>query len=105
VIKQGTADVIKAQLETHYSQPRAMVCRDVYLAGIRNGNGPTWPNGSAFSNHAKVVMVDNSAFYMGSENLYPARLQELGMIVEDPAASRTLTEQYNVRDDAVTHLG
>jgi hypothetical protein len=31
---------------------------------------------------------------VGSENLYPARLQELGLIVEYPAASTTLRDSY-----------
>jgi hypothetical protein len=34
------------------------------------------------------------AFYVGSQNVYPARLQELGFIVENPAASARLKSDY-----------
>ena len=44
--------------------------------------GATWANGQLVSNHAKLVAVDDEAFYIGSQNLYPGRLQELGVIVE-----------------------
>jgi phosphatidylserine/phosphatidylglycerophosphate/cardiolipin synthase-like enzyme len=86
--------VVAAQQQISYSSARAMVCRDVGLAGIHNGPARTWPNRSPFANHAKVVSVDDSAFYIGSENLYPARLQEQGMIVESPAASDRLRASY-----------
>ena len=32
-------------------------------------------------------MVDDRVFYVGSENLYPANLQELGYVVEDSTAA------------------
>src|SRR5690606_6000002 len=53
---------------------RKLVCDNVALAGVRTIDSPTWPNGSPFANHAKLVWVDDAAFYVGSENLYPARL-------------------------------
>jgi hypothetical protein len=71
-----------------------MVCRDVYLATIRNAGDKIWANGKRFANHAKLVDVDDTAFYIGSENLYPSRLQELGVIVEDAAAGTALRTSY-----------
>lgn len=44
--------------------------------------------------HAKFVMVDDAAFYIGSHNLYPADLQEFGNIVTDAAAAKDVREQY-----------
>ena len=74
---------------------RQMVCDGVGLAGVRTLDGvSTWPNGSPFANHAKVVWIDGEAFYIGSENLYPARLQELGMLVEDTAAAGQMETEY-----------
>jgi phosphatidylserine/phosphatidylglycerophosphate/cardiolipin synthase-like enzyme len=87
-------DFIAAQQRTSLANARSMVCSDVRLTTIRSIDRPTWPNGSLFRNHAKVVAVDDSAFYIGSENLYPARLQELGFIVESQAASATLRSEY-----------
>jgi phosphatidylserine/phosphatidylglycerophosphate/cardiolipin synthase-like enzyme len=77
-----------------YDRARALVCTDVGLATIRNSVLPIWPNGSGYANHAKVVSVDDAAFYIGSQNLYPARLQELGLIVESHSASATLKHTY-----------
>ena len=73
---------------------RELVCNGVGLAGVRTLDAPKWPNGSPYANHAKLVWVDAAAFYVGSENLYPARLQELGMLVEDLAAAATMKSDY-----------
>jgi phosphatidylserine/phosphatidylglycerophosphate/cardiolipin synthase-like enzyme len=76
------------------AQARTMVCQDVGLATLRNGPLPTWQNGKPFSNHAKLVAVDDEAFYIGSQNLYPGRLQELGVIVENRDAAKELDFAY-----------
>jgi phosphatidylserine/phosphatidylglycerophosphate/cardiolipin synthase-like enzyme len=76
------------------AQARVKLCQDVGLAALRNGPRATWANGKPFSNHAKLVAVDDEAFYIGSQNLYPGRLQELGVIVEGRAASRELDTAY-----------
>ena len=56
--------------------------------------GATGVNGQPFSNHAKLVAVDDEAFYIGSQNLYPGRLQELGVIVENRDAANELNFTY-----------
>jgi phosphatidylserine/phosphatidylglycerophosphate/cardiolipin synthase-like enzyme len=86
--------MVAAQQRTTYQRARTLVCRDVGLTGIHNGPGATWADGQKFANHAKLVEVDDSAFYVGSENLYPARLQELGVIVESASATATLESEY-----------
>ena len=74
-----------------YHAARDAVCRHVSLAYFRNVAGKsTWADGHLFGSHDKVVSVDDQAFYIGSENLYPARLQEFGLIVEDRQAAMTL---------------
>ena len=87
-------NMVAAQQQVGYDRARAMVCRDVGLGGVHNGPGATWAGGEKFANHAKLVEVDDQAFYIGSENLYPARLQELGLIVESHAATATLERAY-----------
>lgn len=54
----------------------------------------TWADGSSISNHSKLIIVDKVSFYMGSQNFYPANLQEFGYIVNDPGATQDLLEQY-----------
>jgi hypothetical protein len=56
----------------------AMLCRHVHLAPFRFGPDATWPRGIPIANHAKFWMVDDRAFYIGSDNVYPvAREQRL----------------------------
>jgi phosphatidylserine/phosphatidylglycerophosphate/cardiolipin synthase-like enzyme len=86
--------VVAAKPNVSKSNARKLVCTGVGLAGVRTLDAATWPNGSPFANHAKLVWVDDAAFYVGSENLYPARLQELGMLVEDSAAAATMKSDY-----------
>jgi phosphatidylserine/phosphatidylglycerophosphate/cardiolipin synthase-like enzyme len=45
-------------------------------------------------NHAKFWMVDDLAFHVGSDNLYPHNLQEFGFVVESPALARELRASY-----------
>jgi hypothetical protein len=40
------------------------------------------------------VAVDDEAFYIGSQNPYPGRLQELGVIVENRDAAKELDFAY-----------
>ena len=92
------AEVLKEVVskEEHVSgaKARERLCQDVGLATIRDRAAGSWPGGKPFRNHAKLVPVDDRAFYVGSENLYPARLQELGLIVEDQKAAEELKTAY-----------
>jgi phosphatidylserine/phosphatidylglycerophosphate/cardiolipin synthase-like enzyme len=78
----------------HAAAEKAL-CQDVGLTTIRNNSkSATWQDGKRFYNHAKLVAVDDQAFYIGSGNLYPSALQELGMIVEDSTAGAQLKSAY-----------
>ena len=45
-------------------------------------------------NHSKFWMVDDDIFYVGSENIYPAFLQEYGYIIGDKSASADILQTY-----------
>ena len=45
-------------------------------------------------NHAKLWMVDDRAFHIGSDNIYPHNLQEFGYVVESEASARTVLADY-----------
>ena len=49
---------------------------------------------SKFGNHAKVVIADDAAFYIGSQNLYPANLAEYGFIVDDAGVAADFVTHY-----------
>lgn len=64
-----------------------------FSSGVR-----TWPKGGSYNliaNHAKVVEVDRRAFYVGSENLYPAWLAEYGVLVDDPTVAHQFNAMYS----------
>ncbi|MBV8190556.1 MAG: hypothetical protein JOY64_32065 [Alphaproteobacteria bacterium] len=70
------------------------LCRNLHLAPLRFGPDAAWPRGRAIANHAKLWMVDERIFYIGSDNFYPVNLQELGYVVDDRKAAAQLVEAY-----------
>ncbi|MCH0566257.1 MULTISPECIES: phospholipase D-like domain-containing protein [unclassified Streptomyces] len=68
---------------------RAM-CANLQLASFRAADSATWGDGEPYALHHKLISVDDSAFYIGSKNLYPSWLQDFGYIVEDGAAAQQL---------------
>ncbi|WP_438297457.1 phospholipase D-like domain-containing protein [Streptomyces sp. HUAS TT7] len=84
-------ELAEAKLRAHLQL--ASVANAVPTAD-RDGKGRKgrWADGKTCANHAKLVAVDDAAFYIGSKNLYPAWLQDHGYIVEDAAAARQLKE-------------
>ena len=72
----------------------ALLCSHVHLAPLRFGPDATWPGGMTIANHAKLWMVDDRVFYIGSDNLYPVNLQEFGYIVDDRKAAAELLDAY-----------
>jgi hypothetical protein len=113
-------EMVEKQYKISADAARLKVCQDVYLNHIRNAAGEwpkktppkfhqRFPTNKPYSNHAKLVAVDvegstpasPGAFYIGSGNLYPSRLQEAGFIVEDNAAAQQLKSAY--LDQATTY--
>ena len=76
------------------AQASELLCRRLHLAPLRFGPDQSWPENKPFANHAKFFMVDERAFYIGSDNFYPVNLQEFGYMVEDAAAARQLKPDY-----------
>lgn len=72
----------------------ALLCSRVHLAPIRFGPDSKWPSGQPIANHAKFWMVDERAFYIGSDNMYPVNLQEYGYIVDNRQAAEDITNAY-----------
>ncbi|MGK5631262.1 phospholipase D-like domain-containing protein, partial [Streptomyces sp. URMC 123] len=68
----------------------AALCSNLQLASFRSAAQPRFADGSPYRLHHKLVSVDDSAFYIGSKNLYPSWLQDFGYIVESPAAAAQL---------------
>jgi phosphatidylserine/phosphatidylglycerophosphate/cardiolipin synthase-like enzyme len=65
------------------------------VAYIRSSKGTAdWPDKKAEGNHAKFFIVDDAAYYVGSQNLYVADLAEWGVIVDSAAQTQKVLEEY-----------
>ncbi|MFG1711069.1 hypothetical protein ACFLIM_48725 [Nonomuraea sp. M3C6] len=64
------------------------------LAPFRVSNSPTWRNGHKCRLHSKVVLVDDTAFYIGSRNAYPDTTQDYGFIIDDRSAAGQLVFRF-----------
>ncbi len=73
---------------------RDAMCADLRLATVRVGPDATWPGGVRFAQHAKFIEVDDQVFKVGSNNLYPASLQEYDFVVDDAAAAAQVRQAY-----------
>ncbi|MEU3562123.1 phospholipase D-like domain-containing protein [Kitasatospora sp. NPDC006786] len=87
------SDVLKARLTAltgDQGKAAAALCGNLQLASFRAAPTATWADGHPYALHHKLVSVDDSAFYIGSKNLYPAWLQDFGYIVESRDAAAQL---------------
>jgi phosphatidylserine/phosphatidylglycerophosphate/cardiolipin synthase-like enzyme len=71
-----------------------LICEGLGLAWLRFSEDDSWAEGIGVGNHSKMFIVDEQAFYIGSQNLYPADLQEFGLIVDDPSLTAELLSAY-----------
>ena len=73
---------------------RDILCDKLHVTTLRSSADDTWPDGRNFGNHAKFVVVDDEAFYIGSQNLYDANLAEYGLIIDDPDVTDEVLTAY-----------
>ena len=71
-----------------------LICERFNIAGLRFSEESTWPDGSKIGNHSKFMIADEHTFYLGSQNLYPADLVELGLIVDDAELTAEVMAAY-----------
>jgi phosphatidylserine/phosphatidylglycerophosphate/cardiolipin synthase-like enzyme len=72
----------------------ALLCQKLHIAPLRFSSDEAFPDGTPLPNHAKLVLVDDRAFFVGSQNLYNAGLTEFGFITDDAARGAELRDQY-----------
>jgi phosphatidylserine/phosphatidylglycerophosphate/cardiolipin synthase-like enzyme len=85
----------RARLTTNYdAQAHRLLRRNLQLAPFRASNEQTWPDGYKYRLHTKVVCVDDTAFYVGSRNVYPDTTQDHGFIIEDENAAAQLNSEF-----------
>jgi phosphatidylserine/phosphatidylglycerophosphate/cardiolipin synthase-like enzyme len=101
-----TAARIKYYVMLQPNSPRGkdlenLLCSKLHIAPIhffnQVGNLGKWQFGDksdAIANHAKIYIVDDKAFYVGSHNIYPANLQEYGYLIEGVAETQKILQEY-----------
>jgi hypothetical protein len=74
------------------------VTGSMHVAALRfSATGDRWQRDGQelkIINHAKLWMVDDCAFHIGSDNIYPHNLQEFGYVVESEALASTVLADY-----------
>jgi len=96
---QEVSDVVlrkvKGRGKLEDSAAQAIVCKHLKLASVRIADDmPKWADGFAIGQHAKMIAVDDAAFYIGSKNLYPTQLQDFGFVIEDENAAAVLKRDF-----------
>ncbi len=94
-VHQTLVDYGKAHPETLGGKDAAQVlCQNLHLVNLRSSDAAAWPNGKALALHSKLVVADDRAFYLGSENLYRADLAEFGYVVDDARITQEFVRTY-----------
>ncbi|NTX08088.1 hypothetical protein [Myxococcus sp. CA040A] len=62
---------------------------------VKKASGAFYPKvPSAPGNHAKIMIVDDESYVVGSDNLYPGFLSEFNYLVEGASAVKDMLESY-----------
>ena len=94
-VAQHVASYVAANPEVmHGTDAASALCGHLHVATLRQGADDAWPNEATFANHSKLVIADDAAFYLGSQNWYPANLFEIGYIVDDSPTTQQLLAGY-----------
>jgi phosphatidylserine/phosphatidylglycerophosphate/cardiolipin synthase-like enzyme len=73
---------------------RDLFCEHFHSAYLRFSDDAAWAGGENIGNHSKFFIVDDIAFYLGSQNLYPSNLAEHGLIVDDVNLTSQIINKY-----------
>ncbi|MEV8374711.1 phospholipase D-like domain-containing protein [Kribbella sp. NPDC056861] len=88
-------DRVRLRLGTAYdADAHRVLRRNLQLAPFRASNEQTWPGGYKYRLHTKLVVVDDTAFYVGSRNVYPDTTQDHGFFLENKAAAAQLNAEF-----------
>jgi len=71
-----------------------MVRRNLRVTMLRTSPEKQWEDGENIGNHAKFFIIDDRAFYIGSQNLYIANLAEWGLLIDDEEETMKVLEEY-----------
>lgn len=73
---------------------RSKVSANLRVCFIREGRGKKWEDGMVMGLHSKHFIIDDTASYIGSQNLYLCDLAEWGLVIDDRNQVRGIMDQY-----------
>jgi len=73
---------------------RVMVQENLRLCFIRQGTKNTWNDDKTMGMHAKHFIIDDTAYYIGSQNLYVCDLAEWGILIDDKKQTQKCMNEY-----------
>jgi phosphatidylserine/phosphatidylglycerophosphate/cardiolipin synthase-like enzyme len=73
---------------------RSIIEYNLRLCYIRQGSKNAWRDGKTMGMHAKHFIIDDMAYYIGSQNWYVCDLAEWGVLVDDENQTRKVLEEY-----------
>ncbi|CAE8641023.1 unnamed protein product [Polarella glacialis] len=91
--------LVKVAMESNPQVPveemSRLVSSHLKISYIRSSSkSRDWPDGEHVGNHSKVIIVDEIAHYIGSQNLYIANLCEWGLIFDDADQTAKFMDSY-----------
>lgn len=77
-----------------YADVVERVASNLTFASLRFSEDGSWVDGENIGNHAKFLIADDQAAYIGSQNLYVAQLAEHGVLIDDAETVSRIIETY-----------
>jgi phosphatidylserine/phosphatidylglycerophosphate/cardiolipin synthase-like enzyme len=73
---------------------RSIITENLRICYIRQGSANTWGDDKTMGMHAKHFIIDDVAYYIGSQNWYVCDLAEWGILVDDADQTRKVLQEY-----------
>jgi len=73
---------------------RRIITENLRICYIRQGMTNQWGDEKTMGMHAKHFIIDDMAYYIGSQNWYVCDLAEWGILIDDVNQTRKVIEEY-----------
>lgn len=92
------SEIIKTITKQYPDVGREDLCRcvrnNLRVCYIRQSMGNKWKDGKGMGMHAKHFIIDDRAYYIGSQNLYVCDLAEWGILIDDEKQTKKCMAEY-----------
>jgi len=78
----------------NHDELRSKVSDNLRICFLRHQRGNTYENGMTMGLHSKHFIIDDTATYIGSQNLYVCDLAEWGVVIDDKDQTQKIMDEY-----------